>query len=215
MMPVTPRRSSRAAAAWPPSIENSARSTSTVDPAELARTPPACAPTARGPRARAPARSRSWPSERRCPYACRTATASSADTVGKSIPSMAALTRTAGRPPIVQPVVVLVVGVALRVEPAGEDDAGHVLVEQHVHVVGLGHALGGAGAEHRREPSLGQRARRPPRRTPGRSGCPAPATPGRPAGPARRAAWWDARSPARPARSAPPPGSPPRCPACR
>jgi len=62
-----------------------------------------------------------------------------------------------GQSALGHPVVVLVLSVALRVVAAGEDDPGDVLLQQHVHVVALGHPFGGTGAEHGREAALGQR----------------------------------------------------------
>ncbi len=55
-----------------------------------------------------------------------------------------------------QALVVLMCGVGLTVLAAGEDDAGHMLVEQHVDVVGLGQAAGRSGAQHGRESTLSQ-----------------------------------------------------------
>ena len=54
--------------------------------------------------------------------------------------------------------VVVVVGVALGVEPAGEDDPRDLLLEQQLDVVGLGDAAGGLGAQHRREALLRERS---------------------------------------------------------
>ena len=58
-----------------------------------------------------------------------------------------------------QPVVV-VRGGDLGEVAAGEHHPGRVLLEQHVHVVGLGQAARGAGAEHRGEPALREARRR-------------------------------------------------------
>ncbi len=62
------------------------------------------------------------------------------------------------KPSLPQSPVVFVVGVGLRVQSPGEDHARHVLVQQHVHIVGLGDTLFGSGAEHRREAPLRERA---------------------------------------------------------
>ena len=47
--------------------------------------------------------------------------------------------------------------VRLGVEPAGEDDSRHLVLEQQLEVVGLGGAADGARAEHRREALLRER----------------------------------------------------------
>ena len=101
MMPVTPRSISFVAATRAPSMEKLDRSTHSASPRPSRRPGPsrrACAATARGPPGRAPCRSGRGPSERRCPYACSTATASSVETRGKPSSSTPALTSTTGRP---------------------------------------------------------------------------------------------------------------------
>ena len=55
-----------------------------------------------------------------------------------------------------QPAIVLVPGVALGVEAAGEHDTGDVLLQQQLDVVGLRDAAGGLGAQHGGEPLLGK-----------------------------------------------------------
>lgn len=55
-------------------------------------------------------------------------------------------------------VVVVVRGVGLREQASGEDDSGHLLLEQEVDVVRLGDAALGLGAQDRRQPLLRERA---------------------------------------------------------
>ena len=50
----------------------------------------------------------------------------------------------------------IVAGIGLGVLAAGEHHPGHLALEQHVDVLGLGHAAG-AGAQHAVEPALRQR----------------------------------------------------------
>ncbi len=57
-----------------------------------------------------------------------------------------------------EPPVVLVRGVGLGVQAAGEHHPGHLLLEEQVHVVGLGDAALGLRAQHGGESELGQRA---------------------------------------------------------
>ena len=61
---------------------------------------------------------------------------------------------------LLEPAIVLVLGVGLRIESAGEQHAGDVLVEQHVDVVALAHPIGRPRAKHRGESALGEVARR-------------------------------------------------------
>ena len=146
MMPVTPRRISRVAAAWPPSIEKIACSTeppSSRDPGRGGASPgtrPACGAdghvVGRAEHQADPV----WPSDEQVPVRLvdgdrvvddDTREAESVDRRVDQHHRQAALG---------EPAVVLVLGVGLGVEAAGEDDAGDLLLEQHVHVVGLGHA---------------------------------------------------------------------------
>ena len=61
------------------------------------------------------------------------------------------------QPPLGQPPVVVVRRVGHRVEPAGEDDAGHPVLQEQVDVLRLGHPAGRPGAQQRGQPVLGQR----------------------------------------------------------
>ena len=53
-----------------------------------------------------------------------------------------------------EPGVVRVRRIGLRVQAAGEDDTRHLLLEQQIDIVRLGHAPDRLGAQHRREPLL-------------------------------------------------------------
>ena len=59
-----------------------------------------------------------------------------------------------------QPRVVLVVGILLGVEPAGEDDARDLLLEQQLDVVRLADAARGLRAQHRACSPAGRARRR-------------------------------------------------------
>jgi len=63
--------------------------------------------------------------------------------------------RTGRQPTIAQSAIVLMIGVALRVQASREDDPGDVLIQQHVNVIGFADTLSGPGAQHWREPALG------------------------------------------------------------
>ncbi|CPU64773.1 Uncharacterised protein [Mycobacteroides abscessus] len=63
-----------------------------------------------------------------------------------------------GQAELLEPAEVRVVGLALGVEAAREDHARHVLPQEQVDVLGLRHAARRAGAQHRGEPLLRERA---------------------------------------------------------
>ncbi len=100
---VTPSSISRAAPAWAASIEYHARAIRSGPipmPARVAIATAAATFRREGMWSAGPARTpiRAWPSERRWPIACSTATVSSHDTRGNPRPSIDAFTRTVGRP---------------------------------------------------------------------------------------------------------------------
>ena len=59
---------------------------------------------------------------------------------------------------LVQQAVMIMRSRHLSEVPASEHDARSVLVEQHLDVISFGQSAGREGAEHRREPALGQHA---------------------------------------------------------
>ena len=99
-IPVAPRSISFVAATRAPSMEKLDRSTSDRSSPQPAARTMASSLRREGTWSAGPSTMpiRSWPRERRCPYACSTATASSVDTRGKPSSSTPAFTSTTGRP---------------------------------------------------------------------------------------------------------------------
>ena len=151
--PGRPRASKRVGDAVRPEREARRRA------ASVRRAARACAATACGRAARAAGRSSCGRARSGGPSPAPSRPRRRTRRAGSRGPRCRALTRTVGQAALGEPAVVAVRRVGLGVEPAGEDHARDLLLEQEVDVVRLGHAADGLGAQDRREALLGEGAR--------------------------------------------------------